>query len=278
MNNITTASLDGLLNKRSVIRDRSFIINKNSAFSIKEEYKTLRTNIMFSIPSANCKIIGISSAEPMEGKSINCLNLAITFAQTNARVLLIDCDLRLPRQASLVDLDAVPGISNVLVGMNTIDEAINKTSYSGLHVLLSGDIPPNPSELLGSENMGKLIDKLSDYYDYIFVDLPPINTVSDTLAMSRYLSGLILIIKANTSKRANVIKAINQLELVNANIIGVVLNGVKDKVHLGSNKYGKYSRYRKYSYSKASHDVDFPKTNSITTTLPDEDKVDTLSS
>ena len=252
MKKINNAAFENIVNKASLQHDRSFIINDNTSFPIREEYKTLRTNIMFSIPSEGCKVIGITSAEPMEGKSINCLNLAITFAQTNARVLIIDCDLRLPTQASLLALDAVPGISNILVGMNTIEEAIHKTSYSDLNVILSGDIPPNPSELLGSENMGKVIDKLSNYYDYIFIDLPPINTVSDALVMTKYISGLILIIKANTSKRANVIKAISQLELVNANVIGVVLNGVKNKMQITQKSYSKYSRYRKYGYAEAS--------------------------
>lgn len=258
MNKIISASSDKRNKKTSLLHDRNFIINDNTAFSIKEEYKTLRTNIMFSIPSDECKVIGITSAEPMEGKSINCLNLAITFAQTNARVLLIDCDLRLPRQASLVDMDSIPGISNILVGMNSVTESIHKTRLSGLDVVLSGDIPPNPSELLGSENMGKIIKELSRNYDYIFVDLPPINIVADAAVMSKYLSGMILVVRAIISQRDTVIKAVNQLERVEANVIGIVLNGVKNKISFyGKYKSNKYSKYGngyncKYGYSKES--------------------------
>jgi len=224
------------------LRDRSLIINDKTAFSIREEYKTLRTNILFSIPSESCKIIGISSAQPLEGKSINSLNLAITFAQTNARVLLIDCDLRLPSQARLLDMDAIPGISNVLIGMNTVNETIQKTKYSDLDVILSGDIPPNPSELLGSEKMGKILDELSTMYDYIFVDLPPINIVADALIMSKFLSGLILVVRASFSKRDRVMKAITKLELAEANIIGIVLTDIKSKAQKGGRYYGRYGR------------------------------------
>jgi len=233
----------------AMLHDRSLIINENTSFSIKEEYKTLRTNVLFSFPSSACKVIGISSAQPFEGKSINCLNLAIAFAQTSAHVLLIDCDLRLPSQAWLLDLDSIPGLSNVLVGMNTEAEAIQKTKYSGVDVLLSGDIPPNPSELIGSESMGKLIEKLSRNYDYIFVDLPPINVVADTAVMSKYLSGLILVVRAVVSTRESVIKAISKLELVNANIIGVILTGVKKKPMFVKD-YRKYGNYDKYGHIK----------------------------
>lgn len=227
------------------LSDRNLIINENTPFSVKEEYKTLRTNVLFSFPSPGCKVIGISSAEPLEGKSTNCLNLAITFAQTKARVLLMDCDLRLPSQARLVNLDAIPGISNVLVGMNTTEEAIQKTGFSNLNALLSGSIPPNPSELIGSEAMGKLITELSEVYDYIFVDLPPINAVADTAAISKYLSGLILVIRAAESKRERVNRALSSLEFANTNIIGIILNGVKSNNNFVINhRYAdKYSQY-----------------------------------
>jgi len=256
MNKIISASSSKRNILSSLQHDKNFIISDNTAFSIKEEYKTLRTNIMFSIPSEGCKVIGITSAGPMEGKSINCLNLAITFAQTNARVLLIDCDLRLPRQARLAGMDSIPGISNILVGMNNIDESIHKTNFFGLDMILSGDIPPNPSELLGSENMGKIINELSQNYDYIFVDLPPINVVADAVAMSKYLSGIVLVVRAIISQRDSVIKAINQLELVDAKIIGILLNGVKNKTGFygkyKTKKYGNgnYNSYREYEHPK----------------------------
>lgn len=235
--------------RSSLLHDRSLVLNDNSAFSVREEYKTLRTNIMFSIPAGGCKIIGVSSAQPLEGKSINCLNLAITFAEMNARVLLVDCDLRLPTQARLNALDAIPGISNVLVNMNSLGEAIKKTHFPNLDVLLSGDIPPNPNELLGSKNMSKLIEQVKNDYDYIFIDLPPINVVSDVMVVSKYLSGMILIMRSGVSKRDNVMKAINKLEIAGTHIIGVVLTDVKDKSHFGK-KYGRYDKNTKKYLNK----------------------------
>lgn len=245
MSRLVSASSSKRRSNSSLLHDRKFILTDQTPFAIKEEYKTLRTNVMFSIPTKECKVVGVSSSQPMEGKSINCLNLAIAFAQTKARVLLIDCDLRLPKQSGLVALNAIPGVSNVLIGMNQVDEAIQKTGFYGLDVMLSGEIPPNPSELLGSESMENLIKQLKTRYDYIFIDLPPINIVADASIVSKYFSGLILIVRADVSKREGVLHAINQLELTGANIIGIVLNGVKSKSGSGS-RYGKYGKYGKY--------------------------------
>ncbi len=247
MNRIVSTSRNNTRTESSIIRDRSFILSDKTAFSVNEEYKTLRTNIMFSVPSEDCKLIGITSARSMEGKSISCLNLAITAAQTNARVLLIDCDLRLPKAARLLDMDAIPGISNVLVGLSTIKDAIKQTQYTGLEVLLSGDIPPNPSELLGSENMKKLLDELRTSYDYIFIDLPPVNIVSDAAIMSKFLSGEVIVVRAGLSDRENVLKAINQLKFVDATILGLVLNGIQSTAGGRYGKYGKYGKYKEYS-------------------------------
>lgn len=228
--------------KLSELHDRSFILNENTPFSVKEEYKTLRTNILLSFPSEGCRIIGITSAQPGEGKSINCLNIAISFAQTESRVLLIDCDLRVPSQARLLDLKATPGISNVLVGMCTSEEAIQKTEYPGVDVLLSGDIPPNPSELIGSENMDKTLRALSKKYDYILIDLPPVNVVADPVIISKSMSGLLLVVRSSVSSRDSVAEAIKRLELAKANIIGILLTCVKNK-QLPAGRYKKYERY-----------------------------------
>ena len=229
--------------KLSELHDRSFIIDKNTAFSIKEEYKTLRTNILLSLPTEGCKIIGITSAQPFEGKSVNCLNLAITFAQTGARVLLIDCDLRIPSQARLVGLKAAPGVSNVLVGMNNVGEAVQKTKYPGVDILLSGDIPPNPSELLGSENMEKTLRELSQKYEFIFIDLPPVNVVADAVIVSKYVSGLLLVVRSSVSRRDSIAEALKRLELARANIIGILLTCVKSRKLL-TTRYKMFGKYR----------------------------------
>ncbi|NLH01947.1 MAG: CpsD/CapB family tyrosine-protein kinase [Clostridiales bacterium] len=220
---------ENLNEKISIYSKRQLIIGENTAFFVKEEYKTIRTNILLSIPSEGCKIIGITSAEPNEGKSLNCLNLAITFAQTEAKVLVIDCDLRIPNQARLMGMEAVPGLSNVLVGMNALDEIIRKTEFSNLDAVFAGDIPPNPSELLGSANMAGVMGELSARYDYIFVDLPPVNIVTDTMVMSKYLSGIVFVVRSGISKRDSVSEALGRLEMAKANILGILLTGVTEK-------------------------------------------------
>ena len=210
--------------------------------------KAIRTNIAFSIPEDGCKVIAITSAETLEGKSINCLNLAITFSETGARVLLIDCDLRLPRIARLLTVVKTPGISNVLVGLSTLDEAIQQTQYHGLDVISSGDIPPNPSELLGSGRMQDVLEELKKRYDYIFIDTTPVNVVSDTLVLSKFLSGVILIVRSGISEKESIKNAVEQLKFVNANILGMIFNAVqeqKSKYH--SSYYRKHSRYGEYN-------------------------------
>lgn len=236
---------------KSIQHERTFILSQKTPFSTLEEYKALRTNIIFSLPDEKCKVIGMTSANSREGKSINCLNLAITFAQTNAKVLLLDCDLRLPKQSRLLEIEAVPGISNVLIGMNTLSESIRKTRFECMDVLPSGDIPPNPSELLGCEKMGRVIEELKNSYDYIFVDLPPINVVADAAVMSKYLSGIVLVVRSGSSKKEEEVRAITQLEFVHANLLGILLNfavgnGSGEK-YKGS-KYGYQKYYRQYSY------------------------------
>lgn len=226
--------------------ERAGIINEQSLFAIKEAYKALRTNITFSLSDKGCKIIGVTSAMDTEGKSINCLNLAISFGETGARVLLIDCDLRKPNIAKLLNEKASPGISNVLVNLSSLEEALRSTEYKCLDVILSGDIPPNASELLGSNKMAELLEELSKRYDYIFVDTPPVNIVSDSTILSRLMAGIVVIVKQGETDKGDVMSAIEQLNFVKAKVLGFVLNGVTTE------KRGRY--YRRYYTYESSED------------------------
>jgi capsular exopolysaccharide synthesis family protein len=235
---------------RAIEIDRKYILNDNTLFSTTEEYKTLRTNIIFSLPENECKVVGVISSNIAEGKSINCLNLAIAFAQTSAKVLILDCDLRLPRCSRLLNIKATPGISNILAGMNKIEDAIQTVSHYGIDALMSGDIPPNPSELLGSARMGKLLDELKKDYDYIFVDLPPVGVVSDALAISKFLSGVVLVVRAGITTRDEVIDMVHRLEFVECNILGMILNDVTS----GGRKRKKvYDKRYAYGYEYSTH-------------------------
>lgn len=226
---------------------RRFILSKNSGFQVQEAYKTMRTNIRFMLSGEGCKKFCITSGFASEGKSITVLNLAISFAEAGHRVLLIDGDLRRPSQARLLIEIATPGLSNVLAGLCTEEDAIRKSEYPNLDLLLSGEIPPNPSELLGSEKMAKLIERLSRKYDYILMDTPPVGIVADACVIANLLDGVLFLVRQNVTEKDAVIHGVKQLELSGAKLLGFILNGAEQegKKHYANIKY-KY-RY-KYGY------------------------------
>lgn len=205
---------------------RRQILNKNTNFIIQEAYKSLRTNIRFYVSGNECKKLCITSGAAGEGKSITLLNLAISIGESGKKVLLIDADLRRPALARLLVEKATPGLSNVLADQVDVADAIRKDMYPNLDVLLSGEIPPNPSELIGSERMQEMIEKLSSQYDYILVDTPPVGVVSDTCLVANFLDGVVLLVWQGRSRRDSVKKAVNNLQLTGAKILGYVLNGV----------------------------------------------------
>lgn len=208
---------------------RRQILCESSSFSVQEAYKSLRTNLHFSLCGKKCKKIGITSGASGEGKSITMLNLAISISQTGSKVLLIDADLRRPALARLLMEQATPGLSNVLAGLDTVENAVRKEIYPNLDLLFSGDVPPNPSELLGSERMSDLIKGMSEQYDYILVDTPPVNVVSDACVMTDLLDGVLLLVRQNRTKKDEVKRAVARLQLTGAKLLGFVLNGVSEK-------------------------------------------------
>ena len=234
-------------------RERVNILGPKSDFYIREAYKTLRTNITFSLAVEGCKVIAVTSALASEGKSITVLNLALSFAETGRRVLLVDCDLRRPSIARLLDMNAKPGLSNVLVKFSSVEHAVRHTERYGLNVLLSGDIPPNPTELLGSDRMAAVIEALKSSYDYIFVDTPPVNVVADASILSNYMDGMLFVVRQGESEKDPVLSAVSQLEFASAKLLGFVLNGAGGD---GASRYGygkyKYKKY-KYGYGKYKH-------------------------
>ncbi len=220
------------------MNSRRQILNKNSGFAAQEAYKTLRTNVRFFLRDERCKKFCITSGAPGEGKSITLLNLAISVAEAGNRVLLIDADMRRPAVARLLVEKATPGLSNVLAGLSSCDEAIRKDMYPNLDILFSGDVPPNPSELLSSDRMQQLIEEMSERYDYILVDTPPINVVTDASIVANLLDGVLLLVRNNRSKKEDVKRAVDSLRLTGAKVLGFILNGVT----LDANKsYGYYN-------------------------------------
>ncbi len=221
---------------------REKVLNNKSTFHVREAYKVLRTNLIFSLPSDKCKKIIITSALASEGKSTNCLNLAITFAEMDAKVLIIDCDLRRPNLARLLDVPNAPGLSNYLVGLNSSEEIVHKSAYNNLSYVTAGNIPPNPVELLSSDNMAMLIAKLEKEFDYIFFDTPPVNLVIDTVVVSKYVHGIVMIALQNSTDKEAIRYSLNQLKFAGAKVLGFVLNGVV----FGNN--GEYKNNNKKKY------------------------------
>lgn len=220
-------------------------VDKTTNFQIKEAYKALRTNIQFSVADTenHCKRISVTSAHPREGKTITTINLAITLSQTEAKTLIIDCDMRRPKIHRYFSLESRVGLSNLLSGMCTIEEAIKDTSKPNLKVLPAGLIPPNPAELIASEAMKKLLDKLSESFDYILFDTPPVNVVSDALALTNIVDGTTIVVRSTYSTHPETKKVLTQFEYVGANVLGFVLNDLSD-----GNSTGYYKKHRYYNY------------------------------
>jgi len=222
------------------------VLSENTNFSVVEAYKTIRTNLMFAAQNTGCKRVIITSASPNEGKSINCCNLGITLAQTDSKVLILDCDLRKPTSHKLFKLKGIPGLSEVLAGMNTFDQVLHNSDFPNLDVICGGTVPPNPAELLSSAGMDELLDTLSKEYNYILLDTPPINVVSDALVLSAKTDGVIIIVRQGETTHPELKHALNSLEFAKAKVLGIVLNGVENGRKYGYSKYA----YTRYGYGK----------------------------
>ena len=216
------------------------------SFSVKEAYKLLRANIMFSFSDeGRGHVIGVTSSVQSEGKSSTACNMAYALAESGARVILVDADLRRPSIASKLGLNRAPGLTNSLVAKGDYKELLQRSNLAPeMEVLTSGDIPPNPSELLGSNRMERLIEELVKHYEYVIVDLPPVNVVSDAIAMSRMLDGVVMVVRGGVSEQRMLAEAMRQLKLVNLRVLGFVF---RDNA-VASTKYGKKYGYKYKKY------------------------------
>lgn len=206
------------------LNTRRQILNNNSAFATQEAYRTLRTNVRFTLRGNGCKKICITSGAAGEGKSITLLNFAISVGEAGQKVLLIDADMRRPALARLVMEKATPGLSNVLAGLVTSEEAIHKEVHKNLDIIFSGDTPPNPSELLGGERLQEMMEELAPQYDFILIDTPPVNVVSDACIVADVVDGVLLLVRQDSSKKEAVRRAVEQLRLTGAKLLGFILN------------------------------------------------------
>ena len=241
-----TLKYDGVQNKETTI------LNENSKFHISEAYKTLRTNILFSTRNTGCKLYAVTSAIPGEGKTTTAINIAISFAQTEKKVIIIDSDLRKPKLHKYFDLENKVGLSNVLSGVYDGNDKkyIQKTNVKNLDLISSGHVPPNPIELLSSDNMKELLKSLEETYDFVILDTPPVNIVSDALVLSDMVTGYIMVARSNYTEYDALNVAMSNFELADIKPLGVVLNDFNKKQTIfsrgGKYKYKTYYNYYRY--------------------------------
>lgn len=248
--------------KTTTVQQLQKTLHKNMSFASSEAYKTLRANIQFVLPKEegnNCRIIGVTSAMVGEGKSTTAINLSYVLAESGKRVLLIDGDMRRPSIGKKLNIKNSPGLSNLLVSSEKETQiAIQRSMVlDNWFLLTAGDIPPTPSELLGSKRMNSALKILAAEFDYIVVDLPPVNVVSDALVASSWLDGMLIVVRENYATRREVSACIRQLNLAEIKILGVVMHCVKDE----SKPFKKYKSYDKYSKYYAKSDKETGEVN-----------------
>jgi len=209
-----------------------------------ESYRGIRTNILFSSAGSAPQVILLTSPGPREGKTITTANLAITMAQSGSKVVVIDCDLRRPKIHHLFGVSRDLGMTNLLVGSDSIERTVVHSQVPNLDLVVSGPLPPNPSEMLGSERMTDLVKELRKHYTRILIDSPPITAVTDSMILSKYVDGVVVVIRAGQTVRDVAKNSINQLQAVGAHILGGVLNAVD----IGKDKYYYYYYYQYYNY------------------------------
>lgn len=235
--------------KRQAITPVDLITAINPFSTAAEQYRKIRTNIEFSSADKKIKSLVVTSSGPSEGKTTTAANLAVVFANTGSRVVLVDADLRKPNIALSFKAPNVNGLSNYLTegnaasasflsendvenvyltqGNNQIGSRLIETNIENLYLMPSGPTPPNPSELLSSRRMQELVDILSESFDLVIFDMPPVVTVTDAQIMSSYVDGTILVVRERKTNKQAILEAKKLLDMVQAKIIGVVYNGKK---------------------------------------------------
>lgn len=211
-----------------------------------ESFRQLRTNLQFANVTGQAKTVLMTSSVPGEGKSTTATNLAIALAQAGQTVCLVDADLRRPMVHDYLGLDRSLGLTTALVGSSDVNDLLQPWGEDELYVLASGQIPPNPSELLGSQEMKQLIVRLEQAFDVVVVDAPPLLPVTDAAVLSQHVGGVIVVIGAQKLKRMDLEKSLKSLEMVGSNLLGIVLNRLPAK---GPDAYS-------YAYSYDSHVTD----------------------
>ena len=243
---------------RSSRQEEQNVFGQALSFAAKEAYKLLRTNLIFALPEINegrGRIVGVTSSVSGEGKSTTTVNLASTLAEQGERVLVVEGDMRLPSLNKKIPINPRPGLSNILVSntepwpyIQTVEVGRIDEMVIAFDVLAAGDIPPNPSELIGSGRMQQRLNELASAYHWILLDLPPVTAVTDALVATKMVDGIIMVVRNEHADSGSLKEAMRQLKLVNAKILGFVYTCAGS----GSGTYKKKYKYRYYSdYEKS---------------------------
>ena len=238
-----------------------YLLNKETPFDVTEAFRNLKASLSVSVPKKeNGVAIMVTSAYPEDGKTTVTTNLALMFAQSDAKVVLVDADIRKGRIAKYFKRKSAPGLSDCLSGQATLDEVIHNSHVNeNLSYITCGTHSPRPYELLESEEMKKLVQELRTRFDYVIIDTPPVLLISDALALSPSTDGTVLVCRHQVSYISDIERALNTLEFAKAKVLGVVVNDYKapkvSKIYGGYKKYYYYSSYR-YGYGYGSTDPD----------------------
>ena len=212
-----------------------FVVEKQPKSIAAEAYRSLKTNIQYSSFDKEYKTIVVTSANPGEGKSTTAGNLALTLAEGEAKVLLVDCDMRKPSMHKNFRVTNTYGISDVLLQRQKVMDVAHVYNKN-LSIITAGKIPPNPAEMLASKAMTLFLQEMKEHFDYIILDTPPVQAVADAQILSTKVDGTLVVVRAGVTKKDDVHNSVSSLKKVNANIIGTVLHAVDNS----RNKYYYY--------------------------------------
>lgn len=225
---------------KQLANNRRRLLRESTPFAVKEAYVKLRTNLLFCMTADGkrpCQVFAVTSANAAEGKSLTAANIAISFGMLGKRTLLIDADLRKPTQQRLWQIDEEAGLCDFLAGFSEL--VTRQVDTIPLTILCAGTIPPNPSELLASDRMRRFVEEAMAEYDYVFIDLPPINVVADAQIVAPFVDGVLLVARSGHTTAEGLLAAADSVRRAGGNLCGIVLNDL-------NMKSAKYSYHYKY--------------------------------
>lgn len=232
---------------KSIGASKKRLLTVKSPFAIKEAYNVIRTKLMFTGKGEKCPVFAVTSATTHDGKTTNAVNLAISIAFAGKKILLIDGDMRKPTVHRYFDMDNANGLSEILAELSN-EVHIRKTEVDNLYVLTSGLIPPNPAELFSSKQMDTLLEYVRNYFDYVLVDTPPINVVTDAATIAEKVTGYVFVVQSGKNQIYEVNYGLEAITEMGGNVVGIILNDPNGKAtnRFGYRKDGIYASRRTY--------------------------------